>query len=393
MSDTLILAEADAAAVIAQALADYKTSTVSDDNPSGTTLAPADPRRLHLQALLLLLTQMRALIDFSGKQSLLKYVGDEFIDELAALWGETRIAAAPSTCTERFNFGTSAPHTVAAGVRVTDGISVWAVTEDASSTGTFVDASVQCTVTGKATNGIAPGQIDTLVDPTLVAGCTSVSNTTETISGRNVESLEDFRARLRNSPESRSTCGPRTAYEAQAIDASASVADAVALGPDDAVQMANTPPGPGHVFVYLLEGTRDDAGVLTDVVPDPSGGLLTSVAAALSAEDVRPLTDFVTVKAPQFIDFDAIATYYIPRSRAKQATQIQTAVEAAWSAWLLWQQSKVGRDINPDEGIKQIVTAGAKRVVFSSPGFDALSRDQSARASYVQLVYAGIEDD
>lgn len=393
MSDDLVLANKDAATVIAEALARYKQETVSEDNPNGTTLAPADPRRLHLQALLLLLTQMRALIDFAGKQSLLRYVGDEFVDELIALWGEERIPAAPSKTTERFNFGTSAAHTVAAGVRVTDGINIWTVTEDASNTGTFVDAAVECTITGKATNGVAPGQIDTLVDPTLVPGCTSVANTTETISGRNTETLAEVIERMRDVPEANSTCGPRTAYQEQALGASASVADAVALGPDDEEQMAGSPPGPCEVFVYLLEGTRDDDGVLTEVVPEPSGGLLTSVDEALSAEDVRPLTDRVTVKAPTFIDFDAIATYYIPRSRAKQATQIQAAVVLAWNAWLLWQQSKIGRDINPDEGTKLVVAAGAKRLVFTSPSFTALSRDESARAYAVQLVYGGIEDD
>jgi phage-related baseplate assembly protein len=147
------------------------------------------------------------------------------------------------------------------------------------------------------------------------------------------------------------------------------------------------------VFVYLIEGTRDDSGTLTDVIPDPSGGLIADIGTALSAEDVRPLTDHVTVKAPEFVDFDAIATYYIARSRAKQATQIQAAVATAWAAWLLWQQSSIGRDINPDQGIAQVLDAGAKRIVFVTPSFTALSRDESARASYIELIYGGIEDD
>lgn len=392
MSDP-ILAVKDASTVTAEALATYKEATKSAANPNGTTLAPADPRRLHLNALLALLVQIRALIDFSGKQSLLRFVSDEFIDELAELWGEERIAAQPSVCTERFSFATSDARTIAAGVRVTDGTNIWTVTVDTSATADHIDAPVECTVVGGDTNGIAPGQIDTLVDPTDVPGCTGVANTTETVSGRNTEALEDFRERLRDVPESRSTCGPRTAYEAAAVEASASVADAVALGPDDGDDMAGSPPSPGHVFVLVLEGERDDAGVLTSVIPEPSGGVITAVDDALSAEDVRPLTDFVTVKAPEWADFDSIVTYFIAESRSDSASEIQDAVEEAYAAWLLWQQSAIGRDVNPSELTTRLVNAGAKRVAVTLPAFTSLLRDESARCVYSVLTYGGVEDD
>lgn len=392
MADT-VLADKDPATVLAEALATYKEATKSPSNPNGTTLAPADPRRLHLQALLLLLAQQRQNIDFAGKQSLLRFVSDEWIDELAALWGESRIPAEPSQCTQRFSFATVAARTIAEGVRVTDGVNIFTVVDDTSNTGDHVDALVKCTVNGGATNGIAPGQIDTLVDPDLVPGCTGVSNTTETVSGRDIESLEDFRERLRDVPESTSTCGPRIAYEALAVKASASVADAVALGPDDGGEMAGYPPAPGEVHVLLLEGERDESGSIVSVVPDPSGGLLTTVGNALSAEDVRPLTDHVFVLAPVFVDFDSIVTYFIAESRSDSAASIQVAVQAAYQDWILWQQSAIGRDINPSELTARLVGAGAKRAVITEPAFSALLRDQSARCVYSELIYGGVEDD
>src|SRR5688572_4680999 len=360
MSEEILFAEKAADLVLAGVLARYKETT-------GVTLAPADPRRLHLQAFVLELAQQRALIDYSGKQNLLRFVSDLYIDAYAELWGEERLPALPSECTQRFNFASSSARTIAAGVRVTDGTNIWEVTEDTSDTAAFIDAPVECIVTGKATNGIAIGQIDTLVDPESVPGCLSTENTTETISGRDVESLEDFRERLRSVPESRSTCGPRTAYEAAALEASASVADAVALGPNDADYMAGTDPEPGEVHVCIIMGARDDDGALESVVPDPEAGLLTTVEEALTAEDVRPLTDFVTVKAAEFVEYDSVATYYIGRSRAKQATEIQDAVEEAYDAYQLWQQSKIGRDINPSELVTRLVNAGAKRVAVTDP--------------------------
>jgi len=384
----LIIAEGDPDVVLAEALALYKATT-------GVTLQPADPKRLHLQTLLLLLAQARSLIDFSGKQSLLRFVSALYIDALAELWGDAaaKLPALPSTCTQRFNFATSAARTIAAGTRVTDGTSLWQVTEDTSATADHIDAPVECTVAGGDSNGIAIGQIDTLVDPDQVVGCTGTENTTATISGRDIESLEDQRERMRDVPESTSTCGPRTAYNALSLAASASVADAVALGPDDAGDMAGTPPDPGEVFVLVIQGERDAGGVLTSVVPTPEAGLLTTVDEALSAEDVRPLGDSLTVKAPAFVEFDCVITYYIARSRSDSAADIQDAVDDAYDAYLLWQQSKIGRDINPSEANRLICNAGAKRTVISSPSFVSLDRDESAIADYVQLVYGGVEDD
>jgi phage-related baseplate assembly protein len=385
VSDALF-AKKDPATVIAEALALYKETT-------GETLAPADPRRLHLQALLLLLAQQRSGIDFAGKQNLLRFVSDEFIDAYAELWGEERLPAKPSQATERFSFGTVAAHTIAEGVRVSDGTNTWRVVADTSSTDDHVDALVECTVDGIATNGIAIGQIDTLVDPTLVPGCTGVSNITETVSGRDLEGLEDFRTRMRDVPESRSTCGPRGAYQAAALAASSSVADAVALGPDDGAEMAGTPPAPGEVFVLLLEGERDAAGVLTSVIPEPGAGVISAVDTELSAEAVRPLTDFVTVKAPEWQDFDCVVTYYIAESRSDSAADIQVAAQEAFDAYLLWQQSRIGRDINPSELIARLVNAGAKRAVVTEPAFTSLLRDESARLVYPSLTYGGVEDD
>lgn len=385
MSDPT-LAEKDPATVLAEALALYEETT-------GVKLAPADPRRLHLQALLLLLAQQRALIDFSGKQSLLRFVSDEWIDELATLWGEERLPAEPSECTVRFTFAASGVHTIPAGVRVTDGTNVWTVIEDTEDTGTFVDADVECTVAGGDTNGVAIGQIDTLVDPDELPGASTVSNTTETSEGRDLESLEDFRTRLRDVPESRSTCGPRLAYEAAALEVSPTVADAVALGPNDAGDVVYYAPDPGQVIVLILKGERDEDGVLTSVVPEPDAGLLDEVTEALSAEDVRPLTDQVLVSEPIWEDFDCIVSYKIARSRSNLASTIQAAVEEAFEAYLLWQQSRTGRDINPSELITRLVNAGAKRVVVTEPAFQELMRDQAARCTYQALVYGGVEDD
>jgi len=167
----------------------------------------------------------------------------------------------------------------------------------------------------------------------------------------------------------------------------------VALGPDDAGEMAGTPPAPGEVHVLLLEGERDASGALLSVVPTPGSGVITAVDSALSAEDVRPLTDHVIVKSALFVDFDSVVEYFIAESRSDTATDIQAAVQEAYAGWLLWQQSAIGRDINPSELTTRLVNAGAKRAAVTEPAFTSLKRDQSARLYLSALSYGGVEDD
>lgn len=394
MSNPPDFAPSDPAATIAAALASYKAATVTPQNPSGVTLAPADPRRLHLLSLLSLLIQQRVNINIAGRNNLLQFIGDEFIDDYAALWGLKRLPPLPSTCTQRFHC--SDPSIGVApfnGCRVTDGTNTWAIeTADIPTPGVpYVDAKVTCLTPGTASNGVALGQIATLVDS--LPNCASVENISTTIDGRDLETLEPFRARLRDAPESTSVAGPRLAYQALALAAGSGVADAVALGPLDGATMAGTVPNPGEVHVKIIQGTRDASGNLTSIIPEPDDYLLADVAASLSAEDVRPLNDYVFVEAPLWVNFNVSATYYIARSRIAQVTQIQAAVQAAHDAYLLGQQSKIGKDVDPGALIAAAINAGAKRLVVTEPAYAVVKRDQSALLVYDSFVYGGVEDD
>lgn len=394
MADPQLLAVKDPSVVMSETLARYKALT-------GITLAPADPRRLFMQVIVLMLAQQRQLIDFAGKQSMVKFVdagmpidAATWIKNLAALWGLTPAAAKPSTCTERFFAAIPAVITIQGGTRVTDGISIWETpgADQTSPPGaTHLDVIVTCTTPGSATNGIATGQIATLVDP--IPNIATVTNITYTGGGAEPQQTDSFRQDLRDAPESTSTAGPRGAYRQLALKASPAVADCAVLGPDDAGEMGGAAPTPGNVWLLVIEGTRDADGNLISVIPVPTGGLISTVQAATTGEEVRPLGDAVTTKAPTFVDFDCVVTYYIPRSRSKSAVAIQAAAEDAFAAFLLWQQSAIGRSINPSQLDARLVNAGAKRTTIATPNYTALYRDQSARCVYQALVYGGVEDD
>ena len=277
-------AEKDAQTIEGEALQLYKGLT-------GITLADADPRRLFLRAVCLMLAQQRALIDFSGKQSLLKYVSALYINELAALAGEAPLPPSPSTVTLRFT--ASIPTlglTAEAGKRVTDGKFVWAVDQTAiagtASPASEVVCTASCTVGGTASNGVAVGFIDTLVDS--MPGIASVENITASSGGKGAEDLEAFRERLRTAAEDASLAGPRGAYEAVARKLfPATLEDIVALGTADDASIPA-----GNVVLKVMQVGHPTG---------PTGDFLNAVEAALSAEDVDRINE--ALPAPFHVSF------------------------------------------------------------------------------------------
>ena len=111
------------------------------------------------------------------------------------------------------------------------------------------------------------------------------------------EVLEDddsFRSRIQIAPEGFSVAGPRGAYEVHALSADADVKDVAVIGPGN----PSLPVPSGHVNLYVLSATGDGTA-------DPA--LLELVGAAVNAEDVRPLTDTVTVSSATVASFEVTA--------------------------------------------------------------------------------------
>ena len=81
------------------------------------------------------------------------------------------------------------------------------------------------------------------------------------------------------------------------------------------------------------------------------------------------------------------------RSDMAQAATIQNEVTEAVNAYVLWQRSDIGKDINPSELEHRIRAAGAKRAVIRSPAFTVVSTTEAAQPGTVNLVYGGLEDD
>ena len=201
-----------------------------------------------------------------------------------------------------------------------------------------VDVSAICTAEGIQGNDFLPGQVDVLVDP--LPYVQSVANTTKTEGGAALESDESLAERTYLAPSGYSVAGPDDAYVFWAKTYNANIGS---------VRPTSPVPGQAVIFVLMRDGTM------------PGQEMLEGLEAYLANEKIRPMTDLVTVKAPAAVEFTINLTYYINQSDLVSAVTIQQEVQKAVAEYIAWQTTEIGRDINPDELVRRIKAAGAKR--------------------------------
>jgi hypothetical protein len=88
--------------------------------------------------------------------------------------------------------------------------------------------------------------------------------------------------------------------------------------------------------------------------------------------------------------------YWIKSSDEHFADDIRKKVDAAYMNYLIWQRSKIGRDINPSKCDEMIVNAGAKRtdIPEGTSGFKFVKIDEQSVAredASSKCTYVGIE--
>lgn len=341
-----------------------------------TTLYPGDPVRLFLESLAYDLTVQNNIIDLAAKQTLLAYASGANLDHLGALMGVARIPAQPAICLVRFHMAQKLDFAVPVpqGSRVTtrDGkviFSTLAYTEIAPGF-LYADCLTICQQPGSAGSGLLPGQIECLIDP--LPYISGVENIDATHDGADIESDSRLRERIRIAPETFTVAGSIGQYEALTLGVSADIS-AVSV----------TSPEPGVVDIrFVLDG-----GVL------PDAAMCQLVYDALSAEDVRPLTDMLVVGAPEPVGYSVRGSWKVKRGDAPLLMQISANVQKALADYLAWQRSRPGRDIVPSKLVAMIQDAGAKRVEIEEPVFTKLSGIQIAAETSVSLTFAGMEEE
>lgn len=360
--------------VITQMINDYQEK-YKELTGKEVSLAPANRDRLIMYACAIQIYQSMQYADNAGKMGTLKYSREEFLENLGALRGVDRIEATAAVTTLQFSLAAPIATVVAIpeGTRVTNGNGVHFATDEyveIAAGETSVTVPATCTQTGTIGKGFAAGEFTTLVNtlPYIAA----VTNIDMTSGGADTEDDDSLKDRIYNAPASYSTAGSAGAYEYHTKSADPTIGDVV-------VQSTT----PGNVEVYFT----CEGGAL------PNEALIEKVTEKLTDNNIRPLTDHVTVQAPATQEYNVAFTYYISSSKKSSVTTIQNAINTAVSVYNTWQTEKIGRDINPDYLLQKIMEAGAKRAVITSPSFMVLNGNTIAKLGTVTATYGGVEDD
>lgn len=124
------------------------------------------------------------------------------------------------------------------------------------------------------------------------------------------------------------------------------------------------------------------------------------VLAACSADEVRPLTDFVSVDDPESVDYRIRFTYYTQEDSTVSAEALEAAVLEKVEKYITWQSAKLGRDINPSRLISMLMETGIKRVDLIEPAFTALKDGSDTAAPQLaqldgtpEIINGGYEDE
>lgn len=182
------------------------------------------------------------------------------------------------------------------------------------------------------------------------------------------ESDADLRRRVQLSLEGLSVAGPEGAYIFHALSADGQVLDASAESPT-----------PGSVVVTVLarngNGTADQT-------------LLDAVLASVNAEDVRPLTDHVTVQSATLKNYEIDATLY-----AYEGPDASVIIDAARNAIAQYTQGqhRLGLDATLSGIYAALHQPGVQRVELTKPTQTlTVSRQEAPYCTHVNVAYGGV---
>ena len=350
-----------------------------------TTVQPASPEQVFIRYIAAIIIQERVQNNYTGNQNIPSRAEGKNLDALAELtYSKERPEAKAATCTMRFSISEAQKSAVLvpAGTRITDTNKtlVWVTLEDnyIPIGETYIDVeNVTCQTAGTAGNGYTPGQINKLVD--VFDFYTSCQNVTTSGGGSDAPDDDEYYELMRSSMDAYSTAGARGGYVYWAKQESTEIADVIATSPT---------PGVVKLYVLMKDGTAAGEEIKAKVL------------AACSADERRPLTDYVSVEDPESVDYRIRFTYYIQEGGTESAEALEAAVREKVDQYVTWQCAKLGRDINPSRLISMLMETGIKRVDLTEPAFISLKdgsgtdTPQLARLDGTpEIINGGYEDE
>lgn len=355
-------------------IADYK-KCLRELTGKEQELAKADKFRILLQVAALYIFQGYMYTDDAAKMGLLKYARGDYLENLGAFKRVARKAETSATVTLRYALleARASATGIPKGSRVSAGDGVYFATNEYAEIPAgelYIDVRATCTTAGESGNLYGAGEITRMVDG--IPFVDSVKNITAPENGADQETEEEYRESIYIAPENYAAAGPEAAYTYYVKQYSSQIKDVKVKSPSPRVVLVRC----------LLEN-----GEL------PGEEFLSGLKEYIEDPEIKMLTDTVEVMNPDIVEYEVELEYYINQSDKNQAETIQKKVGAAVQEYVLWQKSKIGRDINDSKLSSLVVAAGAKRVKITSPEFTKIGDEAVAVATDVNVTYGGVEDD
>jgi len=309
----------------------------------GDLLYPGDEKEMLLRGVQADFVQLLSGVDNALRMHTLRYAVGDYLDILGELRGVDRIVAKQATTTVTITTNvTGEAITLEAGTQMTaDGVIFYELVDDLALTGgeQTVTAEIICSRAGSIGNGLMAGVEMTLAgsDSDIKKAVNHIITLQDAAGGNERERDDPYRDRIREHGLFPVTTGPEEMYEAAAKNVSSEILDANAIKIGD-----------GRVGVYLiLENETGSAGIIRDV------------ETALSAADVRPLTDVVKVYQATDIPYVLNVQY-----TSSASSSVSAAIAQAVADYQTWQDEKIGQPFNPDRLMASLYQAGATRVAW-----------------------------
>ena len=184
-----------------------------------------------------------------------------------------------------------------------------------------------------------------------------------------LESDTALRRRVQLAFEGLSVAGPASAYILHSLSAHADIKDVSVTSPD-----------PGEVVVSVLSVEGDG---------EADSDILDAVEAALN-DDVRPLTDNVTVQSATIIEYqiEAVLTVFSGPDSDVILEAANTAIQAYVS-----DSHKIGRDITLSAIYAALHVAGVQKVTLTTPTEDiVVENDEAPYCTDIDVTVGGVDE-
>lgn len=379
------------------------------------TLYPGDERYQLLSAMTYCNMIMLAKINKALLNSTINGATAEALDEVGKIRNCYRKEPGKSTVTLRFSLlnAVSKDSIIVKGTKVTSDKKIFFVTKESCTIPAgqlYADVLAECTTGGTESQKYDIGKINTIVDVTPASGVKNLDipsgadngepypyDPVKHPDGDNGEGDELFRERIKIAYATVSTAGAEFTYEYWAKSANSTICDVRVLSYTDMPNVIDLYVlCAGDVECAAIKNGKYSAGVL------PSESISQSVLDKCQAKFRRPQGDKVSVFAPEIVNYDIELKYFTSVDEELQCIETIEGAGGAIQKYLEWQDSVIGKHINPDKLEALCVhpnwdsdktLQGAVRVELVKPEHLDLTGKQVARFSGNLTITHGIVSD